>query len=171
MQICFLFVFKICNRYPHMLACSITVFETHILLNRDDFIPAFTWRLPSNYQFNSSSGHLKKKSCMLSVKPQSPGGFTSVVTLHEIMMGHVTQHMPTDYPFKGSMTESSRQTQCKTMGTLREGGLRNDLFKHMWVHLFALMVTRILFVSWKFRQSLPSAVPQSEQGGKANSVL
>lgn len=132
----------------------------------------------------------KKKSLMLSVTPKLLVG--SRLCLHEITMDHVTQYMPTDYPFKGSMTESSRQTQCKTMGTLREGGLGNDLFKYMWVHPFTLMVTRILFVSWKltvrpippkcqakqlvactflFRQSLPSAVLQSEQRAKANSVL
>lgn len=93
-----------------MLACSIRVYKTHPLLNTDDFIPAFMWRLPSNYQFNISSSCLKKS------EKKSPGGFTSVITLHGITMDHVTQHMPTHFPFESSMTESSRQTRCKTKG-------------------------------------------------------
>lgn len=174
-----------------MLACSITVCKAHSLLNTDDFIPAFLWRLASNYQFNSSSGHLKKK-LHAECKTKPPRGFTSVIMLHEIRMDHVTQHMPTAFPFKSSKTESSRQTQCKTMGTLREDRLGNDLYKYIWVHPFAAMITRMLFRSWKltvrplppkcqakrlvacnllFRQSLPSVVPQSEQEGKAKSNL
>lgn len=149
------------------------------------------WRLPPNYQFKSFFWSSKKKKLHAECKAK-PCRFTSVTTLHEITMNHVTQHMPTAFPFTSNMTESSRQTQCKTMGTLREGGLGNDLYKYIWVHLFAAMITRILFGSWKltvrplppkckaerlvacnllYRQSLPFAVPQSEQEVKSKSDL
>lgn len=87
------------------------------------------WRLPSDYPFNSSSGHLKKLHVECKIKP--PGGFTSVITLHGITMDHVTQRISTDFPFKRSMTESRRQTQCKTMGTLGEGRLGRELYKYI----------------------------------------
>lgn len=107
-------------------------------------------------------------------------------------MDHVTQHMPTAFPFKSSMTKSSRQTQHKPVGILREARLGHDLHEYIRAHPFAAAVTRMLSGSWKltvmhlppkcqaeqlvacnllFRQSLPFAVPQPEQTGKVNTNL
>ena len=107
-------------------------------------------------------------------------------------MDHVTQHMPTAFPFKSSITESSRQTQCKPVGILRQARLGDDLYEYIRAHPFAAVITRMLSGSQKltvmhlppkcqaeqlvacmflFRQSLPFAVPQSEQARKANTNL
>lgn len=109
-------------------------------------------------------------------------------------MDHVTQHMPTAFAFKSSMTEPSRQTQHKPVGILREAKLGDDPYECMRAHPFAAVITRMLSGSWKlevmhlspkrqafggyanvtvacnllFRQSLPFAVPQSEQEEKQN---
>jgi len=69
--------------------------------------------------------------------------------LHRIMMHHVTQHTPTAFPFKSSMTESSRRTHHKPLGILREARLGEDLYEYISAHPFAAVITRVLSGSWK----------------------
>lgn len=69
--------------------------------------------------------------------------------LHGITMDHVTQHMPTSFPFKNSTTESSRQTQHEPVGILRQARLGDDLYEYIRAHSFAAVITRILSGSWK----------------------
>lgn len=64
------------------------------------------------------------------------------------MMDHVTQHMPTAFAFQSSVTESSRQTQHKPVGILREAKVGDDLYESIRAHPFAAVITRMLSGSW-----------------------
>lgn len=105
-------------------------------------------------------------------------------------MDHVTQQMPTAFPFKSSMTESSRQTQRKPVGILRAARLGDDLYEYIrappfpcgdhqdfiWileVNYYAPTpkmpgrTEQLVACNLLFRQSLPFAVRQSK-GEKQN---